>query len=144
MTVTAPDELRQQLRTCKTTKGRATPCRRLRPDTSRLHEPEQAATMALRSIGRRIAELDAEIAQLDIALTELVATAAPRTTALLAVSTSHAGQLLVTAGQNIEPSAATAPSPRSAAQARSPHHPAGPTDIASARAATATPTAPCT
>jgi transposase len=102
MTVTAPDDLRQQLRTRKTTKGRATLCRRLRPDTSRLHEPEQAARLALRSIGRRVAELDREIAQLDAALAPLVATAAPRTTSLLAVSTGHAGQLLITAGQNIE------------------------------------------
>ncbi len=32
----------------------------------------------------------------------MVASAAPRTTALLGVSTGHAGQLLLTAGQNIE------------------------------------------
>jgi transposase len=102
MTVTAPDELRQQLRTRKTTKGRATLCRRLRPDTARLHEPEHAAKLALRSIGRRVAELDEEIARLDRALAPLVATAAPRTTGLLAVSTGHAGQLLITAGQNID------------------------------------------
>jgi transposase len=102
MTVTAPDELRQQLRARKTTKGRATLCRRLRPDTSRLHAPEQAAKLALRSIGRRIGDLDQEITELDHALAPLVATAAPRTTGLLAVSTGHAGQLLVTAGQNIE------------------------------------------
>ena len=39
---------------------------------------------------------------LDAQLEPLVAAAAPRTTSLLAVSTGHAGQLLVTAGQNIE------------------------------------------
>ena len=32
----------------------------------------------------------------------LVATAAPRTTRLLGISTGHAGQLLVTAGENID------------------------------------------
>jgi len=101
MTVTAPDELREQLRRRKTTKGRATLCRHLRPDTSRLNHPQQAAKLALRSIGRRVAELDQEIAQLDDALAPLVAAAAPRTSSLLAVSTGHAGQLLVTAGQNI-------------------------------------------
>jgi transposase len=47
-------------------------------------------------------QLDAEIAELDRPLAALVANAAPRTTRLLAVSTGHAGQLLVTAGQNIE------------------------------------------
>jgi transposase len=35
ITVTAPDELRQQLRRRKTARGRATLCRRLRPDTRR-------------------------------------------------------------------------------------------------------------
>jgi len=69
--VSAPDELRHQLTGPKTTRGRASLCARLRPDQARLHEPAHAAK------------------------------AAPRTTALLAVSTGHAGQLLVTAGQNI-------------------------------------------
>jgi len=44
----------------------------------------------------------AEIDRLDRQFKRLVATAAPTTTARLAVSTGHAGTLLVTAGQNIE------------------------------------------
>jgi transposase len=100
--VTAPDELREQLSIRKTTRGKATLCARLRPDRTRLHEPAQAAKLALRSVARRIEQLDAEITELDRPLASLVATAAPRTTQLLAVSTGHAGQLLVTAGQNIE------------------------------------------
>jgi transposase len=100
--VTAPDELRQQLATRKTTRGKATLCLRLRPDHGRLSEPAQAAKLALRSLARRIEQLDDEIAELDRHLSALVATAAPRTTNLLGVSTGHAGQLLVTAGQNIE------------------------------------------
>lgn len=64
--VTAPSELREQLATRKTLKGKASLCRRLRPE-----------------------------------LQPLVATAAPRTTALPGISTGHASQLLVTAGQNI-------------------------------------------
>jgi transposase len=102
LTVTAPDELRQQLRERKTSRGRATLCARLRPDLDRLHEPLQAAKLALRSLARRIGELDQEIAALDAHLKPLVATAAPRTTQLLAISTGHAGQLLVTAGENID------------------------------------------
>jgi len=43
-----------------------------------------------------------EIAALDRQLEELVAAAAPRTIELLGISTGHAGQLLVTAGQNID------------------------------------------
>src|SRR5688572_27449525 len=102
MIVTTPDELRQHLGQRKTTRGKTTLCARLRPDLDRLHEPAQAAKLALRSLARRVAELDREIATLDDQLTPLVATAAPRTTRLLAVSTGHAGQLLVTAGQNID------------------------------------------
>ena len=99
--VTAPAELREQLAGPRTLKGRAAVCRKLRPDTGRLHSPTNAAKQALRSLARRIALLDEEIADLDAQLEPLVAAAAPRTTQLLGVSTGHAGQLLVTAGQNI-------------------------------------------
>ncbi len=100
--VTAPEDLRRQLVTRKTTRGRATLCARLRPDQALLHKPVHAAKAALRSLARRVIELDAEIATLDRQLRELVAAAAPATTARVAVSTGHAGALLVTAGQNIE------------------------------------------
>jgi transposase len=100
--VTVPDELRAHLRARKTTRGKTTLCSQLRPDLTRLHEPAQAAKLALRSLARRVAELDREIAALDERLGPLVATAAPRTTRLIAISTGHAGQLLLTAGQNIE------------------------------------------
>jgi transposase len=100
--LTAPSDLREQLATRKTLKGKAALCRRLRPDAGRLSDPVNAAKVALRSLARRIALLDAEIAELDVRLKPLVATAAPRTTALLGISTGHAGQLMVTAGQNID------------------------------------------
>jgi transposase len=100
--LTAPSELREQLTEPKTLKGKAGLCRRLRPDHSRLEDPVNAAKLALRSLARRILSLDSEIADLDEQLAPLVAGAAPRTTALLGVSTGHAGQLLLTAGQNIE------------------------------------------
>jgi transposase len=100
--VTAPEELRRQLLIRKTTRGRATLCARLRPDQARLHEPVHAAKAALRSLARRVIELDTEIATLGRQLKQLVATAAPTTTSRVAVSTGHAGTLLVTAGQNIE------------------------------------------
>ena len=102
LVVTAPDELREQLSQRKTSRGKATLCGRLRPDVARLHQPTQAAKLALRSLAHRIADLDQEIAALDEHLKPLVAAAAPRTTQLLAVSTGHAGQLLVTAGENID------------------------------------------
>gem|GEM_PF-4378992 len=56
---------------------------------------------SLRSLALRIAALDEEIGRLDRALEELVRRTAPRTTALLGVGIQHAGQLLVTARQNV-------------------------------------------
>lgn len=100
--ITAPQQLREQLAARRSIRGKATLCRRLRPVLSDLDQPTQAAKLALRSLARRIQQLDAEIAELDEQLKALVARAAPRTTQLLGISTGHAGQLLVTAGQNIE------------------------------------------
>ena len=100
--VTAPEPLRQQLSEPKTLRGTASRCRRLRPALTELEQPAQAARFALRSLARRIGALDEEIAALDRQLGQLVHSAAPRTTALLGISTGHAGQLLVSAGQNIE------------------------------------------
>ncbi len=99
--ITAPQELRDQLSDRKTLRDKATVCARFRPARD-LHSPSQAAKFALRSIAQRIETLDREIASLDSELEQLVAAAAPRTTQLLGISTGHAGQLLVTAGQNIE------------------------------------------
>jgi len=100
--VAAPQELRDQLSHRKTLRGKVSLCRRLRPSSGDLRSPSQAAKFALRSIAQRIAALDAEIAELDRHLNQLVHAAAPLTTELLGISTGHAGQLLVTAGQNID------------------------------------------
>ncbi len=100
--VSAPQELRKQLQQRETTRAQATLCARFRPDPTRLHEPVHAAKAALRSLARRVVDLDGEINDLDAQLKPLVAQAAPRTTSLLAVSTGHAATLLVTAGQNID------------------------------------------
>jgi transposase len=98
--VTAPAALRARL-SRKTLRGQAGICARLRPDRRRLADPVQAAKLALRTLARRIEALDAEIAQLDEYLEQLVPAVAPRTVALLGIGPHHAGQLLVTAGQNI-------------------------------------------
>ncbi len=100
--VTAPGELRQQLAARKTNRGKVSLCLRLRPDPARVHEPLQAAKLALRSVAERARELDGQISLLDKHLAPLVAAAAPRTTSLLGISTQHGGQLLVSAGENIE------------------------------------------
>ena len=100
--ITAPQELRDQLSDRKTLRGKVTVCARLRPSGRDLRSPFQAAKFALRSTAQRIEALDQEIVALDRELEQLVAVAAPRTVQLLGVSTGHAGQLLVTAGENID------------------------------------------
>ncbi len=100
--LTAPSELREQLACRRTLKGKAGLCRRLRPDPRHVADPSHAARVSLRSLARRIEHLNREITELDTQLMPLVAATAPRTTALLGVSTGHAGQLLITAGQNID------------------------------------------
>ena len=100
--VTAPEQLRSELRHSRGMKAKAALCRKLRPNTQRIHEPTQAAKLALSSLARRIHELDNEIDELDRQLEQLVHTAAPRTTQLFGVGTQGASQLLITAGQNIE------------------------------------------
>lgn len=74
----------------------------LRPDPAHLGEPGQAAKVALRSLARRIADLDTEIAALDAALTDLVTATAPRLLARPQVGVHAAAQLLITAGQNLD------------------------------------------
>src|SRR5438067_8314678 len=98
--ITAPEQLRNELRRGRTLKARAALCRHLRPDTTRLHEPLQAAKLALRSLARRIRDLNREIAELDQQLEQLVTTAAPRTVQLFGVGTQSASQLPITSGQN--------------------------------------------
>jgi transposase len=102
LVITAPEQLRGELRRGRTLKARSALCLALRPDTTRLHEPLQAAKLALRSLARRVRELDREILELDQQLEKLVQAAAPRTVKLFGVGTQSASQLLITAGQNID------------------------------------------
>ncbi len=100
--ITAPAPLREQLSNRKSLRGKASICARFRVATSELRDPSQAAKLALKTLARRIQALDQEIAELDRQLEPLVQTAAPRTVKLLGISTGHAGQMLITAGQNID------------------------------------------
>jgi transposase len=100
--ITAPEQLRSELRAGRTLRARAAACLKLRPASDRLHEPAEAGKLALRSLARRIRELDRELAELDQQLERLVQIAAPRTVNLFGIGTQSASQLLVTAGQNID------------------------------------------
>src|ERR1035437_2738585 len=96
--VTAPAELREQLRTLSTTKLIAT-CARLRP-TGDIADPAHATKTALRRLARRHQYLSEEISAADAELRTLVTAAAPRLIALPGVGTEVAGQILITAGDN--------------------------------------------
>ncbi len=96
--LTAPAELREQLRHLSTTTLIAT-CARLRP-SSELTDPEQATKTALRRLARRHQHLSEEIAEADTELRTLVTAAAPRLLALPSVGIEVAGQLLTSAGDN--------------------------------------------
>ena len=100
LVVTAPAELRQQLRHLSTTVLIAT-CARLRP-TLDLADPEQATKAALRRLARRHEYLNKEIAEADAELRALVTRAAPRLVDLPGVGVEVAGQLLTTAGDNAD------------------------------------------
>ena len=100
--VTAPAALREQLDTRRTLEGKAAVCARLRPNTSRLADPAQAAKAALRSLAQRIAQLGSEAADLERRLDRMVAVAAPTTLSRLGCGTHHTAALLVAAGENID------------------------------------------
>ena len=99
--VTVPAVLRESI-DAKTGRAKANQCLALRPDLSRLDEPLQAAKMALRSLARRIRELDEEVGALDQQLDRLVKIHAPTLRSKVGVGTHNAAQLLITAGQNID------------------------------------------
>jgi transposase len=98
LVVTAPDQLRQQLR--------GLPLARLVQVATRLRPDRQPATilaaskLALRSVAVRYQQLSTEIAALDQQLDRLVKLAAPALVAVPGVGTDTAVALLVAAGDN--------------------------------------------
>jgi transposase len=96
--ITAPEQLREQLRSLTTTALIAT-CARLRP-AGDIDDPEHATKIALRRLARRHQYLTEEIDQADAELRALVTAAAPRLMALPGVGPEVAGQLLTTLGDN--------------------------------------------
>jgi transposase len=95
--VTAPAELREQLRGLSTVKLVHTAAG-FAPDKPTT--PVAAAMLALRILARRHQALTAEITTLSGELERLTATAAPRLVALFGVGSDSAGALLVAAGDN--------------------------------------------
>jgi transposase len=102
MIITAPEPLRAQLPSAGLPNKVINACLRLRPDSSRLHDPEQATKAALRSVAGRAKALRDEIRVLDAQLAELIARAAPATSATFAMGPDTTSALLVTIGDNPE------------------------------------------
>jgi len=97
LVVTAPAELREQLRDLPT--GRlASTVARLRPGP--ILTTTAATKLALRLLGQRDQALEAELAAVDAELDRLTAQAAPRLRQLCWVGPEIAGALLVAAGDN--------------------------------------------
>jgi transposase len=94
---TAPDDLRQQLRGLTIPKlvRRAAA---FRPGGR--SDVGSATRLGLRTLARRVLELDSEVAALDEVLGPLVAATAPELVAQVGVGTDTAGALLVAAGEN--------------------------------------------
>jgi transposase len=97
----APDELREALAGLNRA-ALVTRCARLRPDTTRLHDPAVAAKASLRILSRRVELLDDEIAQANETLIEITTATAPTLLAMTGVGPEAAGQILTTVGDNPE------------------------------------------
>lgn len=98
LSFTAPDDLRARLQHVPTRQLAATTAR-LRPSGDVV---SSATKLALRTLGRRVLDLDAELAIVDDALAELVTATAPELLALHGVGVDTAAILLVAAGDNPE------------------------------------------
>ena len=99
LVVTAPAELREQLRDLSTTELVRT-CSRLRPGD--VATPLAATKLALRSLARRLKDLEVEIKVLEPQIARLTAAAAPSLAKIFGVGPEVAGTLLETAGDNPE------------------------------------------
>lgn len=99
--VTAPDELRAELRRLSV-KKLISVCANLRPDPADAATPLTAVRLALRSLARRHQQLSAEITDLDALLEPLVSAINPGLLAARGVGADVAGQLLVSTGENHE------------------------------------------
>jgi transposase len=97
--VTAPEELRAQLRGLSTVKL-VTTAAHFRPGDPK--DLRVATKLAMRSIARRHLRLSEEIAELDEQIARLVSEAVPALAALRGVGTDTAASLLVAVGDNPE------------------------------------------
>lgn len=98
---TAPDPIRGELLGLSP-RQRVARAAGYRPDRTRLGDPIQATKHALRTLARRILDLDEEIDEADRALAVLVPRAVPTLLRLHRVGIQTAARLAITAGENID------------------------------------------
>ena len=99
--VAAPDEIRDHIRSM-TRMQLIRHCASWRPAIIAYREPAIATKIALRSLARRILDLNDEVAALDASIDPLVAELAPALLEINGVGTDCAAQFIVTAGENPE------------------------------------------
>jgi transposase len=99
--IAAPDEVRDQTRNLTRMQLIRT-CAAWRPDADAAADPVVATRIALKSVARRIIELNDEIANLDEPIERLVRELNPKLLDAVGIGVEIAGQLLVTAGDNPE------------------------------------------
>ncbi len=97
--VAAPEEVRDLVRHMTRMQLIRT-CAAWRPDTIAFRDPVVATKMALKSLARRILDLNDEIADLDRHIRLLVTELAPNLLALPGVGIENGGEFLVAAGDN--------------------------------------------
>ena len=115
-----------------------------RPDYDDFDHPATATRIAMRSLARRILELNNEVADLDDLIEPLVTDLGARLIERPCIGIETAGQLLVTAGDNPGASGPKPPGRCSAGWRRCPPPPARLIATASTVAATVKPTEPST
>ena len=97
--VASPDEVRDQLRNLTRMQLLRT-CASWRPDVVAYRDPVVATKIALKSLARRVLDLNDEVAELDRLIAPLVEELCSALTQLEGVGTNSAGEFLVAAGEN--------------------------------------------